>query len=184
MEKDPTNRYQDSGALEQEIGAFLAGESVQAYDEPLWGRLDRFASNHRSWVWSLFLLLASTAIAGILAASAIESSRRSTHEALMIAEKEHREKKAALADEQEAHQEAISQLQSARESIDNWLTDLNQDLKRFPELDGLRKEIIERAELHYQELAEKSPSLHFTELESARANIRLGELHLSLNNRI
>ncbi|TWT79763.1 Serine/threonine-protein kinase PknD [Planctomycetes bacterium CA13] len=53
MERSPEDRYRSAGDLGRDIDAFLAGEQVTAYREPLRDRLKRFAKRHQTAVATL-----------------------------------------------------------------------------------------------------------------------------------
>jgi WD40 repeat protein/tRNA A-37 threonylcarbamoyl transferase component Bud32 len=64
MARDPADRYASCGQLAREVQRWLADAPVEAYAEPLPGRLQRWARQHKPALSALVALLVTGAIAG------------------------------------------------------------------------------------------------------------------------
>ncbi len=162
--------------MADDIERFLLHEKVVAYNERWYESVDRFADRHRPWFWAILITSTFLTCASIITSAIIHQSREVEREARLFAEEEHRAKTEALACEQVAHKEAITQLQSARDSIDTWIVGLDHDLANYPGLNEMRQSLLDRAEQHYQQLTSKLTDSPLMNLEVARAQIRLGDV--------
>jgi tetratricopeptide (TPR) repeat protein len=129
-------------------------------------------------VLSLFVI----STVSIIAAATIHQARTQERAALAIAKKEQAEKTIALESEKLAHQAAVTQLQSARESIDDWILGLDADLGLYPGLSPLRMHLQDKADAHYRVLSRQSTTTPLMSLEVARAKIRLAEIEYAKQN--
>jgi tetratricopeptide (TPR) repeat protein/tRNA A-37 threonylcarbamoyl transferase component Bud32 len=179
---DPKSRYANASELAEDLDRFVMQGKVTAYNEKWYERLDRFANRHRPWFWALLVTSTFLTCTSIVTTTLVHQAREVERSARIFAEKEHIAKNKALANEQIAHKEAVTQLQSARDSIDTWIIGLDHDLANYPGLNEMRLSLLDRAESHYKQLTSKltdSPLMH---LEVARAEIRLGDV-LSMRHR-
>ena len=176
LSRAPDDRYANANDLAKDLDAFLAGDSVLAYPEPWWSKLDRVATKYRSMFWTALISLFFIATTATFAAATIRMAHRNEKAARTLAEREHAEKAVALERETIAHHEAVTQLESARESVDSWLLDLDSDLTRYPGMDALRLHLIDRAGQHYETLANQTANTPLMNLEVARAKIQLAEI--------
>ncbi len=187
LEFDPKDRYSDAGALATDLANFLSGDAVSAYREPWWGRLDRIAGKHRTIVRASFVAMFLVAMVSIVGAAKIHQSRLGEIAAREEAEHESHERGIAHARERQAHAKSLSQLQSARKSVDAWLIELSGDLQFYPGLEGVRDQLLNRARRYYaanvesalqaaDSIGESSRDVTQDVLEVARSEIRLGDI--------
>lgn len=177
---DANLRYADAGELERDIQAWLAGDGVSAYAEPWWGTLDRLASKNRTAFWSAFVCLLLVACVASMSTLAVSSAHRDEKRARQAADVAHSQMVQSFAREQVAHQEAVSQLQQARSSIDGWLLGLDSVLSFYPGLSPLRKQLFHQAIDYYTVLSEQPAQSDVMKMEVNRARIRLADLqHLN-----
>lgn len=172
----PSDRYQNASELGHDLDAFFAGDKVHAYAEPWWGSVDRLARKHRTVAWALFLSLSLVTVASLFATAMVRRAGINERIARICAENERASKTTALQNEQTAHKAAVTQLQSARESVDSWMLGLDADLALYPGLNELRLNLSERAQTHFSILANQPSSGSLMNLEVARAKIRLGDI--------
>lgn len=77
-----------------------------------------------------------------------------------------------------AKERAFERLEESRSAADTWLIGLSGTLERYPGLEPVRRDLIERAKLHYQKLHDSSAGDPSLQLETARSLLRLGDLYL------
>jgi serine/threonine protein kinase len=169
-------RYANAAELAEDLDRFVMQDKVAAYHEKWFECLDRFANRHRPWFWATLLTTTFLTCASIVSATMIHQAREVERNARIFAEKEHQAKNEALACEKIAHKEAITQLQSARDSIDTWIIGLDHDLANYPGLNEMRLSLLDRAESHYKQLTSQLTDSPLMSLEVARSQIRLGEI--------
>lgn len=178
---DPQGRYANASELAEDLDHFVMQGKVAAYNETWFERLDRLANRHRPWFWAVLITSTFLTCASIVTTTMIHQAREVERNARIFAEQEHRAKAKALASEQIAHKEAVTQLQSARDSIDTWIIGLDHDLANYPGLNEMRLSLLDRAESHYKQLTSQITDSPLMNLEVARAQIRLGDV-LSMRN--
>ncbi len=173
---DPNARYADAGEMERDVQAWLAGDCVSAYSEPWWATLDRMATKYRTLFWSVLISLFCVTAITSTSTIAISNAHRNEKHARIAAENAHNQVNQSLAREKLAHQEAVTQLQQARASIDGWLLGLDSVLALYPGLSPLRDQLFHQAIDYYSVLAEQPAQSDTMKLEVARAKIRLADL--------
>ncbi len=178
----PSERHKNACELGRDLESFFAGEHVAAYPEPWWGTVDRFAKKHRTFAWAFFVSLAAVSIASLSAAVLVHHARNNERKARVYADQEHAAKTISLENEKIAHRVAVTQLQSARESVDSWILGLNADLSLYPGLNELRLHVLDRAHLHFHTLASQPSNSAIMNLEVARAKMRLGDIERAMRN--
>lgn len=176
MSLEPSDRYAEAGGLACDIDRYLAGDSVSAYREPWWGKLDRIAGNHLALVRSISIAMFIIAMLSILGATRIDIARRNELAMRVRAEKEKGEKELALGREEVAHGKSLAQLQAARRSVDAWLIDLSGDLQFYPGLEPLRNELLERAKDYYAANMEAAGKSESDLIEKGMSYLRLGDI--------
>lgn len=173
---DSDFRYANASEFAEDLDRFVMQGKVSAYHEKWYECLDRFANRHRPWFWATLITSTFLTCASIVTTTMIHQAREVERSARIFAEKEHQAKTEALACEQIAHKEAVTQLQSARDSIDTWIIGLDHDLANYPGLNEMRLSLLDRAESHYKQLTSKLTDSPLMNLEVARAQIRLGDV--------
>lgn len=182
MQLSPADRYQNAGELADDIQSFLADMPVEAFPEPLWIRLDRLAGKYKTAVRSIFGAIITIAMIAILASVSILNSLHKERIAKAEAQQRTIEREIALSRESEAHRESLVQLQSARKAVDAWLIDLSGNLQFYPGLSPIRTQLLDSAANYYGKLSQQSVETPFHRIESARAQIRLGDVHRLQNH--
>ena len=78
--------------------------------------------------------------------------------------------------EQLAKQQALENLQQAREAVDTWLTGPFDDLSQLPGVQDFLVRLLRKAEQDYEKFARSGPSDVSLELERGRIQLRLGQV--------
>jgi len=185
MAFEPANRYQSASALADDVRRFIAGDAVEAYEEPTFDRIARVCKRHQSGC-----VAAATSATLLLVASIVFG---------VVVHRAHQTEKAAKANAEDAHEDALAALTDARDSADNWLVDLSGSLEFYPGLTMIRDTLTSNAKAKYQKILSKlnvdieswskqssskvnlpGTSVYLTianaKLEHARCSIRLGDL--------
>lgn len=180
MQAEPDARYATATELADEINRYLAGEAVRVHTETGSEKLMRWVAHHRSValvttlaaVASLVFLIVINTIS-VAAWRREQALRQQTEQSRLQAVVAHRE-------EREAKQEALQNMHTAFDSIDQWLLGLSADLEYYPGLSHVRASWLEKAAAHYQKLATTPANDASLALCRHQAEIRLGDvLHLA-----
>jgi len=157
MQKEPSRRYASATELADELDRYLDGRPVLA--RPI-GRIERL------WRWcrrnplvATWAALAALGIAAALVASTVGYVKVS----------------AALLRSQAAERESEASFRQAREAVDDLFTRVSEDtLLNQPGMQGLRRDLLLRAQQYYQRFVERNPAGVRADL--ALAQYRLGRI--------
>lgn len=173
MECQPEDRYASAELIVKDIQRFLANEPVSVYAEPLWVKSVRWCKRRPALTAGILGSVVVLTVASMIFSAIIHRAHQAELRARLAAET--------------AERQALSRLAEAREAGDAWLVDLSGALQFYPGLDGMRQQLLEQAIQHYQQLAEslatKASDTSESQLESAKCNIRLGDLYRLLGDR-
>lgn len=164
MARDAADRYPTAEAIVDDVQRYLAGERVSVCPDPLWAKIDRWRRRRPALTAGVLASLSVLTVASIGFGVVIAQAHESERNARLAAEA--------------AKQQAVERLADARRAGDAWLIDLSGALEFFPGMDGLRSDLLDRAKDHYTELtSELGDADPDEQLEAARCQIRLGDLH-------
>jgi serine/threonine-protein kinase len=163
MAKERAERYAKATDLAEDVRRWMADEPVSAYRDPFPTRALRWARRHKTGVTAAAVLLATTLIglsAGILA---VDRERRKTDQERKL---------------------AVAYLGIASGAAEDMLSKVGDvDLAEVPQMELVRKDLLERARGSYARLLEQRLSqdprmrgLH------ARALVRLADVETLLNH--
>jgi serine/threonine-protein kinase len=156
MAHRPEDRYPSATDLAGEIERWLADEPVTAFREPMIGRFVRFCRRHRPAVAALGALVTSAALA--LGVSTLLIGREAARK-------------------EQQRQRAEANFVLARDAVDRMLTEVAEvDLADVPQMQSVRKTLLERAQRFYQTFLEQKQSDPALRFEADRAEIRLGRI--------
>jgi serine/threonine-protein kinase len=164
----PEDRYATSRGLADDIERWLADEPVTARRDPFAARASRWARRHKSGVTAAAVALVLIAVVASVAALMIDWSLR--------------KERLALAAETQARADANHRLKQARESIDTLLTGVADGLAKVPGAQKVRKQLLEKAESQYRELAAEKGDDPPIRHESGSALARLGRIRFLLGD--
>jgi serine/threonine protein kinase len=134
MAKSKADRYARAADLAREVQRFLADEPVLAYREPLTARAGRWARHHRTAVSAAGVLLAAGVLFLGTLAVLIEKARERTEAERLRADRN---------------------FQRARQAVDDYFTTVSQNkLLGEPQMEPLRKELLEKALKYNEEFAQ------------------------------
>ncbi len=176
LQRDPEERYPTAAELANDIESYLAGDSVSAFPEPWWLRMDRVIGKHKAVFRIAFVALVAISTVALLSVATIHRSREAERQAKHLAQHESAQKAQALEREQRAHYQSNLQLKAARNAVDTWLVDLSGDLQFYPGLASLRGELLTRAKDYYASLSKAPIESASIELEVAKAHLRMGDI--------
>ncbi len=176
LQRDPQERYPTASELANDIESYLAGDSVSAFPEPWWLRMDRVIGKHQAVFRIAFVALVAISTVALLSVATIHRSREAERQAKQLAQHESAQKARALEGEQRAHHQSNLQLKAARNAVDTWLIDLSGDLQYYPGLASLRGELLTRAKDYYASLSKAPIESASIELEVAKAHLRMGDI--------
>lgn len=151
MAKEPQARYSTSGQLADDLRRFLGDEPIAAQRPSLWERTGRWARHHRPLVWSsagsAIVVMMALLVSILLVANAYQRERT---------QRDIAERNATRADENAAR--AQTNYETARQAVKQMLTRVADDeLARIPEMQTVRRRLLEDAAAYYTELLTRSP---------------------------
>jgi serine/threonine protein kinase len=169
MAKEPGRRYAGAGQLAADLRAWIRGEPISARRPSRWQRVRRWA---RREPWQA----AAAAAALALVAVSLAFTARLLHEG--------RRTKAALRDAQRAQALAQANFVDAMAAVDQMLLRVGEsDLRHVPQMEPVRRELLQRAARFYEGFVAKSAGDPAVRLQAAAARDSLGRLHQYLGDR-
>lgn len=156
LQLKPEDRFNGALELAEQIKKYLAGERVDVHAERWWEAADRWIRKHRQLTWAAVVSLAVLALGASIALTIVRSAQQ--RETL-------------------AHGQTLKQLSASRQASDEWLIGTSGDLQYYPGLEQLRIELLAKAQRHYEQLIATDSPYPEHRLESAKARIRLADLH-------
>jgi hypothetical protein len=166
MSKEPERRYPTAKAMAEDLRSFLEHRPVQARRPTLVERTAKWARRHRTVVAASLVLLVLTAI-GLGVSTALIARVNS-----QLSEEQARTTEAYRA-EAEQRARAETSLRNAQQMVD-YFTDISEDeLASKPELQALRRKLLEAALGYYKEIIKQSegdPSLR-EQLEASQVKV-------------
>lgn len=166
LAKHPAERYATAQELADDLRRFLEDLPIQARRPTLLEKAIKWGRRHRSFVVSavvlLLLTLAGLAVSTVLIARAYERERLKAQEAT----------------DQRARAEAS--FHQARQAVDFFTQVSEEELERHPQLQGLRRRLLEASLVYYQEFIAQhhdDPTMQ-AELAASHARVTrmIGEL--------
>jgi serine/threonine protein kinase len=159
LDKDRNRRYETANAFAADVLHFLHGESVLACPPSASYRMRKFARRNRA----AFLTTGVVALVLVMGtAVSIWQAVRATR---------------ALDAESRAHQDADTNLQTARQAVDDYFTVVSDSpLLDAPGLEPLRKQLLETALRYNRDFIEKHTEDPSLQADVAAAHIRVAEI--------
>jgi serine/threonine protein kinase len=179
--KDPIDRYATAGEMAEDLRRFLDGLPILARRPTLIERIHKWVRRHPSAAAATVLALAISVIALAVSNGLIAGEKGKTDDALVKLEASTKKLQAstkakdeALAREQQRTEEAEQRFQLARRAADALIYMAEQELIDQPQMQGLRKRLLEVALEYYQELIalRGNDAEARAELVSTRDNLR------------
>ena len=160
LAKNREDRYQKALDLADDVRCWLAGEPVSVYAEPWLDRCFRWLRKHRAATTSAVVIVLAVAVTASVAALLINRARGR---------------------EEVAKQAAVTRLAEAERAVDVSLTGVNEVLKFYPSAQTVRQRLLEQAATDYARFASVQSDDVPLQLEAARAQLRLGNVRLLLD---
>jgi tetratricopeptide (TPR) repeat protein len=185
LEKDRNRRYETANGFAMDVQRYLADEAVLACPPSAGYRLQKFVRRNRvALVTAAFIGL--TLLLGALIST--WQAIRATHAEGLVAKHLEDERKARRdADIQRkaaeaARNQALVNLQKAHDAVKQFLTQAGSvDLAHVPQMEAVRRELLEKALLFYQGLLkeEQGPDADIR-FKTADAYLLVGKIHMTL----
>lgn len=198
MSAAPEDRYCGAAEIAADVQRFVAGESVEVYDDRPIDVVTRWCRHHRvatvTGVSSALILLIASVVFGLM-----------IHRA-------HEDERSAHVETNLAHQASLVRLIQARDAADTWMLDLSGTLEFYPGLQPIRTELLQQSVTQYEQLVansladfgrvssadaaavtetmaisvavseRQSVTQVLSSLERAKCHLRLGDLHRLLGD--
>jgi tetratricopeptide (TPR) repeat protein len=180
LEKDRNRRYESASGLAQDIERYLADEHVLARPPSRLGRATKWARRHRTLVASIVVSVATLVVICfiVLALSNVVITR------------ERNEKAAALADRTDALRDKTAALDRAERNFQMLLAVIDRSLARvgdqtladLPQMEQLRKKLLEDALEFYEQLVLQNPNDPSARFAAARVYVRAAMINQTFGN--
>jgi serine/threonine protein kinase len=159
VNKAPTDRYATAREVAEDLRRFLRNEPILARRPTLLQRGRKWLRRHPSVVIAGALLLILTTVGSLLSAWLIGDEREKTREAYEL--------------ERQRAEVVEEQFRIARRAVHEMITLAETELADRPDLQGLRKRLLESALAHYQQFIDQrrdDPAAH-EELRETKARV-------------
>jgi serine/threonine protein kinase len=191
--KNPEERFGTAKELADDLERFLEDRPITAKRPSLMQRTRKWARRHQAAVTTAalssfaFLLL----VVGILLATNLRiqaEKERADDEAVNAQrayQREARERQQTQAEKDRAESErkrAEANLLKAKEAVDRLLTRVAEDLADKPQMERIRRALLEDALRFYQDFLTQKSTDPLMRHEAARAYWRVGDIHERLGN--
>ncbi len=141
VSKNPADRYPTAKQLADDLRRFLDNRPILARRPTLAQRLKKWARRHPSFIAASVVLLLLVATGSLVAAALIRVEQRKAE--------------AAYEREKQRAQEAEARFRLAKRSVDEMIQVSEEELADKPNLQGLRKRLLESALVYYQEFIDQ-----------------------------
>jgi hypothetical protein len=141
VSKSPAERYGTARDFADDLHRFLRHEPIRARRPTLVQRAKKWARRHPSVFIAGVVLLVLLAAGSLVSAWLIQGEQEKT--------------RLAYQQERQHASEAEQQFRLARRAVDEMIQLAEEELAGKPHLDGLRKRMLERALVYYQEFVEQ-----------------------------
>jgi serine/threonine-protein kinase len=158
----PEERYATALDLAGDIEHWLADEPAAAYRDPLPVRLGRWTRRHRTLVTGVAAAVGVGVLALTLATGLLTAANQSERAARTLAE--------------QRHQEAVANLQLARQAVDEYSLKVSQDPRLREGFRTLRKELLQTVVPFYEKFVAQQSEDAEVQAELGRACLRLGDI--------
>jgi serine/threonine protein kinase len=176
LEKNPTDRYATAQELADDFRRFLRHEPIRARRPSTLLQLRKWGQRHRIVVASAAVCLFVVAVVLAISTLVIWQKQRDTDAAYHAAEEQRRE-----ADKQ--RNEAVASLKDAQAAVDQLLYRVGtRTLADVPQMEPVRREVLTDALGFYKRLLEREHASAELRLQTARAWIHAGQVHLMLGD--
>jgi serine/threonine protein kinase len=169
MAKEPASRYSNAKELADDLRRFLEHRPIQARRPTLLERAAKWSRRHRPVVAAAVGLLLVAAV-GFAVSTALIARERSR-----LAEEQERTK-AAYEAEADQRARAEKSFRQARQVVDFFTDVSEEELRDKPELQGLRRKLLEAALEYYQDFIEQSHDDPSLQAQLAVSHLRMATI--------
>ncbi|MCA9049332.1 MAG: serine/threonine protein kinase [Planctomycetaceae bacterium] len=178
MSRDRDDRYQDAAEIAAEINRFLNNEPVSAHRDTLPERVVRCCRRYPTIAATTVVGTLILAIAGATTAIVVGRAHHKEQQAHQKAVEAHAGEVAARRSAEDSHRRTLVLLEDSRRVADTWLIELSGTLERYPGMQPVREDLLQRAMTYYGELGTAADGDASLQTERARCLMRLADLHL------
>jgi len=180
MAKDPAARYASCRELAEDIEAYLAGEKVSAWKEPLSVRAGRWVRKNRTWATSAVVGISVLTLASLVGMVLLGNAYSAEKKARELAAQRADDLKTANGKEAAARALADKRLILGRQAVDQYLVSVTDD----PGLtsagfEPLRKRLLDGAGEFYAVFLHDDSDNPAMQFEQAWANLKMAEIDQS-----
>ena len=190
MALDRSKRYRRAEDLAEDVRRWIVDEPVSVYRDPFTVRSLRWVRRHRTLATSLASMVILTVIGLSVGVVLIGQAKARTQAQKIIADEQRMiaEEQRTIADEQRKIADgnagrAIHNLQLAQDAADGLLGEVGDvDLADIPQMEPVRKRLLEKAQVSYQQFVVDERDDPRIRWGAARAQVRLGAIEALLGD--
>jgi serine/threonine protein kinase len=176
MAKEPERRYATAQELADDLRRFLDDKPIQARRPTLYESAAKWSRRHRVVVAATLVLLAMAALGFGVSTAVIVAEQRKTQRAYEQLEAEEARTRAAYEAEVEQRARADKRFRQAREAVDFLAQTSEEELAGRPELQALRRKMLQTALTYYQDFIEQRGDDPGLQDELARSHMRVAAI--------
>jgi serine/threonine protein kinase len=194
LDKDRNRRYETANGFAMDVQRYLTDEPVQAFPPSASYRLRKFVRRNKR-PFAAAVALATLLVLGIVGTSiGLAWALQAEHEATLATEAEAEQRqdaetqrdraltaealaKTRTGETEEARKEAVANLRTSVQAVDQMLTRVADKLANVPQMEPVRKALLEDALKFYQAFLQRNSVDPALRLEAARAWHRVGSIY-------
>jgi serine/threonine protein kinase/Tfp pilus assembly protein PilF len=177
MRKSPEQRYATANELADDLRRFLENRPIKAKPPTLRELTVKWSRRHKLLLASVAVFVLLAAIGSSVSAVLLAEERDKTAAALEASEAQKRQLEIKSQQLERERRRAETNLQKARDAIDQMFTRVATDLADQPHMEQIRRQLLEDALQFYQGFLSQKPDDLAIQYETALAHSRVGSIY-------
>lgn len=178
MSQNRAERYQNAEQLANDLQHYLANEPVSAHKDSILDRAGRWCRRNPTIAATSIAIGIIVSVGGLITSAIVGEANRTERLARVEAQAAQAAETKARKAAEASRKRAIQRLEESRSAADAWLIGLSGTLQKYPGMQPVRRDLVDKARLHYQQLFDTTINDPELQLEAARSQLRLADLDL------
>ena len=178
MSRNRAERYQNAEQLANDLQHYLANEPVSAHQDSIVDRAGRWCRRNPTIAATSIAVGILISVGGLITSTIVGEANRTERLARVEAQAAQAAETRARQAAEASRKRAIQRLEESRSAADAWLIGLSGTLEKYPGMQSVRRDLMDQARLHYQQLHDTTVNDPELQLEAARSKLRLADLNL------
>lgn len=178
MSRDRADRYQNAEQLANDLQHYIANEPVSAHKDSLLDKAGRWCRRNPTIAATSIAAGIIISVGGLITSAIVGEANRTERLAKIEAQTAQAAEKESRIAAEESQQRAIQRLEESRLAADAWLIGLSGTLQKYPGMQSVRRDLMSKARMHYEQLQATTINDPELQLEAARSKLRLADLHM------